>query len=38
MRQTPSGGIMDVADLLGKGASWQEEENFYVGRREHGIG
>jgi hypothetical protein len=29
---------MDVASPLEKTASWQEEENFYVDRREHGIG
>ena len=29
---------MDVAIPLEKTASWQEEENFYVGRGKHGIG
>ena len=29
---------MDVASPLEKTASWQEEENFYVGRGKHGIG
>jgi hypothetical protein len=35
---SPLDGIMHGVDPLERNASWQEEENFYVGRAEHGIG
>ncbi len=36
MRLTSPGGIMDVAERFEK--IGKEEESFYVGRGEHGIG
>jgi hypothetical protein len=38
MRLTPPGGIIKVADPTEKNAVVGKEENFYVGRGEHGIG
>jgi hypothetical protein len=38
MCQSPRGGIMHGVDPVEKDVSWQEEENFYVGRTEHGAG
>jgi hypothetical protein len=38
MRLTPPSGIMGVADLPEQNVRWLEGGDFYVGRREHGIG
>ena len=39
MRLTPPSGIMDVADLPEQNMRWLGQGgDFYVGRREHGIG
>jgi hypothetical protein len=39
MRITPPSGIMDVVADRPVGETWGwQEENFYVGRGEHGIG